>query len=95
MSKFLVMSDSCEICAKEYIKTETDKLVGFPNNQQKTARINQIIHSALKASTKPVVKLPCRENLSNAYHTFCKDHVYQMADAIEEYIDDCNDPAMP
>lgn len=94
MDKFLVVTDSCEICAREYIKEETDKLIGLPDDQQKSAKINQIIHSALRATTKPVVKVPCRENISNCYHTYCKDHLYKMVDAIEEYIDDCHDTSL-
>lgn len=91
MDKFLVISDSCEYCASEYIEAETDKLAGLPDNQEKSKKINQIIHAALRASTKPVVKLPCRKNVSNSYHTCCKDHLYKMIDAIGEYIDDCAD----
>lgn len=92
MNKFIVMTDSCEICAEEYIKQETDKLIGLPDDQEKTDRINRIIHSANKASTKPVVKFPCR---GNASHAICENHLYKMIDAIEEYVNDCNDPAMP
>lgn len=94
MDKFLVISDSCEYCAREYIQTETDKLSGLPDNQEKSAKINHIIHNALRATTKPVVKLPCRDKLSDRYHTYCKDHLYKMIDAIGEYIDDCHDTSL-
>lgn len=90
MDKFLVISDSCEYCAREYIQTETDKLAGLPDNQEKSAKINQIIHNAMRATTKPVVKLSCRNN----DHTYCKDHLYKMIDAIGEYIDDCHDTSL-
>lgn len=94
MNKLMATTDSCEICAEEYIKKETDKLAHLPNDQTKTAKINQIIHSALRATTKPVIRIPCRGNVSNCYHNYCSEHLYKMLDIIKEYEDDCNDPSV-
>jgi hypothetical protein len=87
MDKFIVVNDSCEICAIEYIKTETDKLKDMPDDQIKTQAIHRIIHGASRASSKPCISYPCREQMYDnfAFHKICVEHLYKMIDAVKEY----------
>lgn len=86
---FIIVNDSCGLCAKEYIDEQSKKLVDMPNDQKKSAKINRIIHGAYRASCKPVVIIPC--NLGET--KICSDHLYKMIDAIKEYEDTASEIA--
>jgi hypothetical protein len=83
---FIIVNDSCELCAREYIHEQSDKLSGLPDDQNKSAKINRIIHAAYRASCKPVVVIG-GDAFGNGRHKICTEHLYKMIDAIKEYED--------
>ncbi len=83
---FTIVNDSCEYCAREYIRKQSDKLKDFPDDQSKSVKINRIIHAAHRASCKPVVVIG-GDSFGNGQHKICCDHLYKMIDAIKEYED--------
>lgn len=79
---FFIANVSCDICAKKIISEETALLVGIPDNQKKAAAIERILKKANKLSTKPCVRILCKDD---TYHNFCVEHLYAMIDAVKEY----------
>ena len=73
---------SCELCAREYINEQVNKIADDPLDSRKAQKINKIINDALRKTRSMCAIVECPSN--GIEHFYCEKHLYQMLDAIHE-----------